>query len=107
MVWDFSWELVFKCIIMKKLVTWYKKFIRRHIACWLEEYFKPYSQPSDSPVADVNVLCASVHRYFKYNQSDLLYLLPYEPMYEAAIDGIRQDGWQVTLHVNTGGELFC
>lgn len=91
---------------MKKLITWYKQFIRRYIACWPTTYFRPCSRPSDSPVADVNVLRSSVHRYFKYNQPDMFYIIPYEPMYEAAIDGIRQDGWQVVLQVGKGGELF-
>lgn len=91
---------------MKKLITWYKQFISRHVACWAEEYFSPYSRRSDPPVADINVLRSSVRRYFKYNQSDLLYMLPYEPMYETAMDGIRQDGWQVALQVSKGGELF-
>jgi len=90
----------------KRLQQWYKIFIRRHVACWPEEYVKPSSRPSNTPVADVSVLRSSVHRYFKYNQSDLLYVLPYEPVYEQAIETMRIDGWQVQLQCGAGGELF-
>ncbi|MGM1430188.1 hypothetical protein ACS126_13085 [Sphingobacterium lactis] len=55
---------------------------------------------------DAEVLRASVHRYFKYNQPDLLYMLPYEPMYAATIENMEEDGWQVALHVNEGGKLI-
>jgi hypothetical protein len=92
--------------MLKRLHKWYKAFIRRHIACWPEEYYNPYTPPSESPAADVNVLRSSVGRYFKYNQADRFYIIPYEPMYEQAIDGIREDGWQVALHADASGELF-
>ena len=76
---------------------------------WLERYFfdfVPTTQTPVIPTTDADVLRYSIKRYFQYNQSDLLYILPYEPMYETSIDGIRQDGWQVVLHVSKGGDLF-
>jgi|GEM_PF-2667637 len=92
----------------KRLQRWYKAFVRRNIACWPEEYYNPYTQPSNTPVADAAIIRSSVHRFWfaGRNQPDLQYIIPYEPIYEDAIEVIREDGWQVALHADASGELF-
>lgn len=91
---------------MKQLIAWYTQSVWKRMVLWLEEYLRPGTQSFSSTKGDANVLRSSVHRFFKYNQQELLYIVPCDPVYELAIENIRNDGWNVELHAGTGGELF-
>jgi hypothetical protein len=88
---------------MKWLTRFFRNFFCTHIL--YEEKYDPYTLSVPS-AADVQVLRASVVRYFSYLQPGQVYILLYEPMYDNAIDGLREDGWNVVLQVTTTGELY-
>ncbi|WP_093363922.1 hypothetical protein [Sphingobacterium wenxiniae] len=71
-----------------------------------EEYGKPSSGQSNAAVADPDVLCSSLYRYFRYNHADLFYVLPYEPIYARVVESMCADGWIIELHCGASGELF-
>lgn len=82
---------------MKQL---WKKFLARYI---VQPIYRP---PSIQPAAGVNVLRSSVGRYLKYNRPGMIYIIEYDPLYNSAIDYLREDGWNIHLELDASGELF-
>lgn len=86
---------------MKKLRQLWKKIIEQHIV-----QVDPYLQSCILPAADANVLRAKVHRHFKYNQPDDVYIIDYDLSYHTTIDILRKEDWTITVEVDNEGKLF-
>ena len=48
---------------------------------------------------------AAVIRYFK-SSSASVFALPYSPLYQDAVSGLRVKGWNIPLSISDKGELF-
>ena len=89
--------------MLKRLYQRWNNFVRRHIACWPEE-FNPHAP--QEPLPDTFSLQKSVNRFYNSNPSGFDYLIAFDPQYDSAISLLRQDGWPIELNINGNGEAF-
>ena len=84
---------------MKHIIRRWKKILKRYLT-------QRASLRAGQPSTGVKALRSSMGRYFKYNRPGMAYIIAYDPLYNNAIDSLREEGWQIQLELDATGELF-
>ena len=88
---------------MKRIWLYLKsrKFKRLWNAC---VYLKDTGRSTPPDIQ--NALRLGINRFFRHNTTGRVYVIEYDPIYDSAIDDLRDEGWQVFLNIDTDGELI-
>jgi len=77
----------------------------RRLFQWLKRKAeKPYGSKKITLTEPVTSTEAAVVRYFE-SSSAMVFTLPYSPMYQDAVSGLRVKGWNIPLSISDKGEL--
>lgn len=72
---------------MKRFYQQLRRFLYKHLA--YPERYEP----------DPQSILASVGRYFRYNEPGLVYEFACDPLYDQAVERLRENGWNERIRV--------